>query len=281
MRQLWTQTVVPPVRGVRLARESETVLVWDGRDDLYLFNRAGKLQAQRPSPMAISVAGCAEDGSAFVVGGFPRALVCWLAPDLSPRWQRPLPREVTALAVEPLGRCVAVADASSALHLIDARGRTLWQAATPRPLQHLAFVPEKPILVGAADFGLVVCFGAAGECLWRDGLVAHIGSIAVNGDGDCILLACFSEGLVRYRAADSQQQRIPLDSACHYAAVSYAGDVLLTAETTHHVSLRDAQGVPRDRSHLESPIKAAVLGALADYAVVGLTNGLVLRFETV
>lgn len=279
MLHLWTQTVASPVRGLSLARERETILVWDGRDDLFLFDRTGKIQAQRPAPTPIAGARCAEDGSAFVLAGSQSPLVCWLAPDLAPRWQRPLPRAATALAIEPLGRCVAVADASGTLQVIDARGRTLWQAATPRALHHLAFVPEKPILTGAADFGLVLCFGASGECLWRDGLVAHVGSLTVNGDGNYLLLACFSDGLVRYGTDGPEQQRIPLESACHFAAVSYAGDTLLTVDAPHYLCLRDGKGILRDRINLDAPAMAVELGAMADYAVVGLANGAVIRFE--
>jgi hypothetical protein len=262
-----------------LARERETILAWDGQDSLFLFNHAGTIQARRPSPAPIAAADCAEDGSAYVVGGSQTPMICWLAPDLTPRWQRPLRQRVTAVAMEPLGRCVAVADSGGTLHLIDARGRTLWKAATPRPLHHLAFVPEKPIVVGAADFGLVLCFGASGECLWRDGLVAHVGSLAVSGDGSCVLLACFSDGLYRYNTDGPHQQRIPLESPCRLAVLSYAGDRLLTADRPQRLCLRDSKGDIHERINLDGPVAAVALSALADFVVVGLANGAILRFD--
>jgi hypothetical protein len=162
---------------------------------------------------------------------------------------------------------------------MDSRGRTRWQATTPRPLHHLAFVPEKPVLVGAADFGLVACFGAAGECLWRDGLVAHIGSLAVSGDGGTVVLACFSDVLYRYSIAGPNQQRITLEKACRLAALSYSGDALLTCNGQDHVFLRESKGDIRDRLSLDSPVVALSLGALADYAIIGLANGVIRRFD--
>ncbi|MGH7169862.1 MAG: hypothetical protein ACRELG_06270, partial [Gemmataceae bacterium] len=179
MRLLWSQTISAPLRGLSLARERETILAWDGKDGLFLLNHAGMIQAQRPSPAPIAAACCAEDGSAYAIAGGGTGvlpvgatpMVCWLAPDLAPRWQRPLRQRVTALALEPLGQRVAVADAGGGVTVMDGDGGTLWQATTLRPLHHLVFVPEKPLLVGAADFGLVLCFSASGECLWRDGLV--------------------------------------------------------------------------------------------------------------
>ncbi len=45
------------------------MLAWDGQDGLLLFNHAERLQAQRSSPVPIAAACCAEDGSAYAVGG--------------------------------------------------------------------------------------------------------------------------------------------------------------------------------------------------------------------
>jgi hypothetical protein len=279
MRLLWSQTIPAPLRGLILARERETILAWDGQESLFLFNHAGAIQARRVAPAPIAATGCAEDGSAYAVGCSQKPMICWLAPDLAPRWQRSLPQRATAVAMEPLGRCLAVADAGGTLHLMDVRGRTLWKATTPRPLHHLAFVPEKPVLVGAADFGLVLCFGASGECLWRDGLVAHVGSLAVSGDGSCVLLACFSDGLYRYSTAGPPPQRIALESPCRLAALSYAGDCLLTADRPQRLCLRDPKGDVREQINLDAPVVAAALSALADYAVTGLANGAILRFD--
>ncbi len=279
MRRLWSQTIPAPLRGLCLARERDAVLARDGQDGLILFNHAGAIQAQRPSPIPVAAIGCADDGSAYAVGGSLAPGVCWLEPDLSPRWQRPLPQRVTALALEPLGQFVAAADAGCTLHLLDDRGRTVWKATTPRPLAHLAFVPEKSLLVGAADFGLVVCFGATGECLWRDGLVAHVGSLAVSGDGEWLLLACFSDGLYNYGSAGAPPQRIALDTACQLAALSFTGDCLLTADRDNRVCLRGSDGTLRDQITLESALQALAFGALGGQGVVGLADGSIVRLE--
>jgi hypothetical protein len=279
MRLLWSQSVPPPLRGLGLARERQTILAWDGQDGLFLFNHAGTIQGQRRGPEPLAAVCSTEDGSAYAVGGARTPTLCWLAPDLAPRWQRLLPQRATALALEPLGRCVAVADAGGSLYVMDARGRTLWQATTLRPLHHLAFVPEKLVLVGASDFGLVVCFAASGECLWRDGLVAHVGSLAVNGDGTSVLLACFSDGLVRYSTAGPEQQRVPLEAACPLAVLSYDGASLLTADRQNRLCLRDSKGIVRDQISLDAPAVAIALGALGDYALAGLANGTIHCFE--
>src|SRR5207247_1940459 len=85
---------------------------------------------------------------------------------------------------------------------------------TPRAVHHLAFVPEADCLLAAADFGLVIAFDLSGRCLWQDRLVAHLGSLGVDGPGTRVVLACFTDGLRLYdrggtpaRAATLPQRR--------------------------------------------------------------------------
>ncbi len=58
----------------------------------------------------------------------------------------------------PFGQYLAAADGRGGLTLYDHNGRLRWHAPNARPLQHLAFIPERPALAAAADFGLVACY---------------------------------------------------------------------------------------------------------------------------
>src|ERR1700730_17025387 len=98
-----------------------------------------------------------------------------LAPDLTPRWERTAPQRGTAVALDPFGRFLAAADGGGGLTLFDAKGRPRWRAANTLPSQHIAFIPERPALAVAADFGLVACYDIAGDLLWRDAPMAHTG----------------------------------------------------------------------------------------------------------
>src|SRR5207302_3270900 len=97
----------------------------------------------------------------------------------------------------------------------------------PRPLVHLVFVPAAPFLVGSADLGLVVCHDLQGKQIWRDALVANVGSVAVSGDGAAIVLACFSEGLRRFTLTGQNRGRLALGESCRLAALSFDGSRLL------------------------------------------------------
>jgi hypothetical protein len=277
-RQLWSHYLPARPRGLALVRERGWVLAWDTNHWVCLLNRAGERQAQWHPPDKLVTTCCAEDGSAYAaVGG--RGEVWWLAPDLMPRWERAMPHPATAAAQDSLGQYLAVADSHGNLHLFDCTGRIVFRGESPRPLHHLAFVPAAPYLVGSADYGLVACFDSMGKLVWRDGLVAHIGSLASNGDGTLVVLACFSEGLQRYSATGQNLGRLAMDEPCRLAALTFDGHQLLAAGLGKQIRLLDRQGQVLATHPLDKPAAALALGPLGDYAVVALVEGPVIRLE--
>jgi hypothetical protein len=184
-----------------------------------------------------------------------------------------------ALAQDHLGRQLAVADEGGGVLVFDTAGKVVWRATAARPLVHLAFVPEAPVLVGSAEFGQVCAFDRAGQPLWRDGLVAHVGSLAVNGDGGRIVLACFTEGLCCYALAQPKQVRLPKAAPSRLAALSYTGKTILTVGMDSQIVLRDTGGEVRDELPLPAPPVAVALEALGDSALAALSNGELIRVE--
>src|SRR5205823_4738570 len=107
---------------------------------------AGERQAQMHARGKLVAAACADDGSAYVAVG-AGGEIWWLAPDLHSRWERSVPHPATALAVDPFGQCLAVADAGSNVSLFDCRGRPVGRFQSPRSLHHLVFVPTVPFIL--------------------------------------------------------------------------------------------------------------------------------------
>jgi hypothetical protein len=269
---MWSQTLAAPLRGLLLAREKGTLLVWDSTDWLWLLNRRGECQAQWKAPAPLTALGCADDGSAIVAAGSDSKF-WWLAPDFTVCWQGQLPRRATAAALDPFGQYLAVATEDGGLHVFNRLGKSVAEAVFPRPLRHLLFVPSAPVLVGAAEFGLVVCFGLTGRQIWRDGLVANVGSLASSGDGVQISLACFGEMLHRYRLDGGTHSGLVVEEPCPLAAVSFDGTRVLAATTSNRLLLVDMTGKTLGACRLESQVVALAMGALADYAAVGLAEG--------
>ncbi len=276
---LWSRTTAARPRGLALARERGWLLTWDADHGLHLFNRSGEPQARWQSADALTAACCADDGGGFAAVG-ARGQVWMLAPDLTPRWERMIPKRGTAVALDPFGQYVAAADGRGGLTLFDRQGRARWHADNARPLEHLAFIPERPALAAAADFGLIACYSVSGTLLWRDAPVAHTGGLAVSGDGAIIAAACFSDGLCCYSLDGPKRRSLANAGPCRLVAASYDGDVFLTADLEHRLHIHDAAGAERGECPLECPPTGLALSALGDEAFVALADGRLLLLRT-
>jgi hypothetical protein len=261
-----------------LAREKGWFLAWDDANWLYLINRNGERQAQRHFDGGLNAGCCSDDGSTYVALG-NRGEIYWLAPDLTTRWERTLPHTIVAGGVDSFGGHLALSDGQGNLHLLNRVGEPLSKISTPRPLRHLTFATTAALLFATADFGLVACFDLKGQWLWRDGLVAHVGSLCVNGAGDYVVLACYSEGLCRYGNGGAKLTPFALPEPCRLASQSFDGQLLLGAGQTNRIYLVDAAGQTLSSHALEARVAALALGPLGDYAIAAGDDGLLVGLD--
>jgi hypothetical protein len=292
MTPLWTHRLASAAGGLALARESGHVLAWDAQQWLVLLNRRGELQSQTHLDTGVVAAGIAEDGSGLAVAD-DRGQVTWLARDLSPRWRHTLPPtrcagtpavgapRPTALAVDPLGRGLAVADAGCKLHFFDRFGHPVEPTATSsRPLVHLLIPPAAPFVLAAADFGLIAALDArAGRWTWQDAPVVHLGALAAAGDGHMVAVSCFSEGIRRYDAAGHPAPALPTPEPCRLLAATYNGRRYLAGSIFGAVHGLDAEGAVRCEHRFEQPVVALALAPLGDWAAVALADGRVVGLD--
>lgn len=279
IRILWSYTHTTSWRGLALARERNWTLAWDARPALYLFDRHGRPQAEWRCPGELVAAACADDGSSFAAVG-TLGEVWLLAPDLSVRWERRIPTRADGVAVEAFGQYLAVSGGDGMLHLFNRLGQTVWQALNARPLCHLAFIPEQARLIGSADFGLTACYDSSGRCVWRDGLVAHVGSLAVSGDGSALVLACYSEGLCFYYKGEPKSRRfLPNTAPAHRVAISYDGRTLLTTDRESRLVWRGADRKMQHEFTCDGKPIALALEAVGERAVVVLADGRIIGTE--
>jgi len=278
IRASWSQNLGVKPRGLALARERGWILAWDEKDRLHLFDCAGSRQASSGLPGSLVSAATAEDGSAHAAIGAARQL-WWLAPDLSRRWEEHLAHRAVAVALDAFGQYVAVAESHGGIQVFDCHGRLVCRSQSPRPLQHLAFVPAAPFILGSADYGFVGCFDLTGRCMWRDSPVANIGSMAVSGDGNSILLACFTEGLQRYNLTGQDKGRMNAGDVCRLVAISYDGELLLGAGLSNDLLLLDCQGRTLGNHEASKPAVALALSALGENAIVALADGRVIGLD--
>jgi WD40 repeat protein len=279
MRVLWSYRSPAPVRGIRLARESETLLLWDANHLVTRLSPHGAVQAQWQAPSPVAAADCADDGSSVAAVG-AAGQVWFFGADLNQLWQRTITEKALTVAVAPFGEVLAVADGDGTVHLVDAAGRDLAVAANPRQFQHLLFIPERRLLIGSADFGSVAAFNLQGKRRWHDTPVAHCGSLTATGDGSLIGLASFSDGLSLYDLRGTKLTGGPRPGPCRLAALSYDGTALLTAGLDGRVRIHDRSGKPVFGYRPEAVVSSLALDALGQTAYLGQADGAVLAMAT-
>jgi hypothetical protein len=259
----WSQHPGSALRGLSVARETGTALVWDDAGTLYLFNRAGELQARTKAAGALTAASISDDGSVLAAVG-ERGEIWRLTPDLQPRGGIRIRQRATACALDPFGSYLAVADGGGELHVFNAAGKRVSGTRTPRPLRHLVFIPEQPLLLGAADFGFVGCFELTGRCVWRDAFVSHIGGMAVDSAGSRILMACFSDGLRCYGLDGRALDAVRFDFPCRLVTQSCDGRRALVCDLGSQLRIVDQDGVMRTSWELDAVPVALALGPLGE-----------------
>jgi hypothetical protein len=277
MRVLWSQAPPAAPRGLALAREKNLVLVWDEAQTLSLYHLLGHPQARRQLPGAVACACAADDGSAFAAGGTAGEL-WWLAPDLTTLWQQRLPFPLVAVALDPHGNYLAAADEHSRVWLYTRPGQRIGKVTCVRPLRYLAFAPGLPVVFGSADFGLVGSFDLAGQWRWRDGLVAHVGGLAVRGTDGQVVLSCYSGGLQRYDADGRNLGSRAVAESCQLAALNYDGTRTLVAGPARLLLLGE-QGQALQTFDSGKAVVGAALGALGEHAVVAQAGGPVIGLD--
>lgn len=271
MRLDWSRELPAPALGIGLAREPGTLLVFDAERMLTRLDRTGQIELRRPAPATLTAAVITDEGRHVAAIG-RRGQVWLLSAEFDVIWQRSVSSPV-AVAIDHLGRAVAVADGAGGLHVFDDGGQELWRTTTARPLRYLAYVAEAGALVGAADLGLVCAFDRRGEIMWRDGLMANVGSLAVSGDGRRIALACFSEGLCCYALERPKQERLSNVGVCRLVGLGYTGEPVVSVGLDHRVTVRDGRGASVGELVLPHVPAALVVSALGDWAAVTAERG--------
>lgn len=276
---LWSHKLADAIAGMAYARESGHVLAWDVCRRAVLLNRRGSLQSQCVEDRPIAAAAIADVGSAIAIAHDES--VSWRRPDFSPRWKKPLTAKTTAVALDSHGRCIAVADAGNKLHLFDKSGRLIGTPlTTPRPLYHLHFLTADPLLLGAADFGLLAALDLrTRQWAWQDSPVIHLGDLTSSPDGRMIAVSCFSEGVRRYDALGKSSPMLATPEPIRFVGVSNAGRRFLAGTILSALIGFDDERRLRLEQRFDQAVAGVALSPLADTGVVALADGRILGLD--
>jgi hypothetical protein len=273
----WTFGTEGPLTDLQLSRESGEVLASDATGGLYRLDRKGQFAAVTRAREPIRAVAVSDDGQccAALVGP---ACVTRYDRNLKTQWQLDLPSECLALAVDPYGQYIAVSLAEAGLVVYDAGKRRVSRFEPIRPLSFIRFVVTEPLLIAAADHGLLCCISLDGEKLWEEKIWSNVGSLAASGDGESIYLATYSHGVQVFDGDGESVGSYVVEGTVKHVASSYEPHRLAAATIERHLYLLDPDGerlwatrTPQDVVQIASdPFGETIVCGFADGHVVGL-----------
>ena len=283
----WTVLTDAPLRGLGLAREAGTILVWDEADGIYLLDTGGRHRSVSRAPSRVLAGAISDDGSLVALLGEGSRL--WLlGPDFQMTVDRQGPPEASTLAIDPHGRYVAVASKLGLTQIYNRHGRPAGRFETRQPLAHLCFVPDRPLLLGAAAYGTLaaVALAATGnlgrlqaEVLWQESLMSNVGRLATSGDGGLVLASCFTHGVQRYDLRGQNEGSYHLGGSAAFAVPDFAGRTIGVATLEGELAVLSPGGNVRWKTGLIRPAIALETDPLGRFLIYGHATGEVVRLD--
>ncbi len=285
----WTVVTDSPLKGLRFAREAGRILAWDEGNQLYLLNTLGESLSTSRLPNRILTGAISDEGSliALLVEADGTGLLL-LSADFDVLSERPAPSEASFLTIDPHGRYLAIGTRHNALHLINRHGRPAGRLETMEPLSHLCFVPGRPLMVGAAAFGMLVGIELEPnrsqgrldpEIVWQDRLMSNVGRLALDGEGSMILASCFTLGIQRFDLTGRNEGSYHLGGTVSHAVPDFPGRTIAAATLEGELVLMNSAGNVRWRTRLPRPVIALEIDPLGRYMIYGHATGEIVRHD--
>jgi hypothetical protein len=263
--------------GLAIAREANRLLAWDAGHRLYLWDLDGKLRHDHTVPVPIAAAGICDDGNRIVAAS-KNGQLWWFDGSLQLLFDHAVDFEPVAVALESFGNHLVVSNRDRHTHLFNANGQLEARVETPKALNFLTFIPSQTRFVGAADFGLIACFDARGESVWQHVIVSHIGSICVDGMGQAVWVACFTDGLRRFDPFGKERDVVRTQGSCRLSCCDFDGTMLLTGQEPSSLSLLKPDGKVLSSYTLSRHAAFLVMDALGERGAFASPDGQVTLF---
>src|SRR4051794_12236883 len=278
-----------PLKGLSFAREAGRILAWDEGNQLYLLSAQGESLSFSRVPHRIAAGAISDEGSLIaLLGDGEDASLLLLDADFDVKVERPAPTESSFLTIDPHGRYVAVGSRLGAVNFLNRYGRPAGRLETIQPIAHLCFLADRPLLIGAAAFGMLVgveVMAGRGsgrlepEILWQDRLMSNVGRLTVSGDGGMILASCFTHGIQRFDLRGRNEGSYHLGGTVSHAVPDFPGRSIAAATLEADLALMNSAGNVRWRTQLPRPVIALEMDPLGRYVIYGHATGEIVRLD--
>ncbi len=283
----WTVVTDAPLKGLRLAREAGAVFAWDEADQLYRIDPLGQFQSVARAPGKILHADVSDDGSMVALVGEGSKL--WLLDgDFELVHERQTIADPLSIAVDPHGRYVAIGSKLNLVQFYTRHARLAGKFPTRQPLSSLLFVPDRPFMVGIGAYGSIVGIelvprgpnGALdGAIVWNEALMSGVGRLSTTGDGQMILIACFTHGVQRFGIEGRAEGAYHLGGSAGHAVPDFAGRSIAVTTLEGELAILSGAGNVKWRTTLNRPAMALEADALGRYVVYGQATGEIVRLD--
>lgn len=274
----WTFLAESKLRQLSLAWEADEVWAADDAGGLYAFDANGRLRQLTRGLPNISLLSCAATGTCAAIA-FDEKKVAIVDSSLKVNWSMSLYDKIVGLACDPFGRHIAVALANRDLRVYTTSRRRVAEVEVVRPLRFLQFSTTEPILIGAAEDGLLAAYQLTGRQLWDQRLFATCGDMAASGDLSTVLLAGFAHGIQRFQGTGANRGAFVVEGTPARIAMSYDGSRIAAASLEKQIYWMDRSGNLRWGSETPEDVISLHVGATGNSVVVGFAHGGITRLN--
>jgi len=275
----WAYALEAPLVAMDMGRESGEILAVDDCGGLYRINRRGELlKSSKGLRGARAVAWSDTNAAGAVIIGDQKVLR--LNGKLEADWSVGLPEPALGVAVAPFGRQTAISLANGGNLVLGEQSEQLSIFETARPLKWIQFLTNKPVLIGAAEYGQVCAHHINGERLWSEKCFASLGEMSAAANGELILVAGFNQGIQSFDGDDgSTRDSYLTEGTVSRVACSYDAERIAAATLEHHLLWLNFSGRLLWSTEVDEEIVRVICDPLGDWLLVGLRSGQILRLE--
>jgi hypothetical protein len=277
-RIAWSFATEAPLVALQFARETGETLAADALGGLYLVAPDGRLLGVTHGPSPIRSLGWSDTGA----GGI--ALVgddklYWFDRRLTFQGWLEHTEPVLGIALEAHGHYAAVSLQSCVNVLYDVNRRPVRRFRSLQPLTTLEFLVHEAALIAVTEYGLLCSHAFTGEQLWQTQLWANVGDLSVTGDGQSILLACFTHGIQCHDAAGRQVGSYQVGGTVCRVSASFIPGRLSAATMERHFYFLDDDGQVQWQTTLPDDVCRLICEPAGKAVVCGLQSGRIVRLE--
>lgn len=191
----WSFQADAPLTDMVVTREANDTFISDDIGGVYRLDATGRvslLTRLSPAVRKLVWADTGEFGAALLGDN----ILCRLDRQLRVVWEVEISVDCLSIAIDPFGTYIAVSFTDGGNVIFDPYRKKVAVFETMRPLKHMVFSPDEPIMFAAAEHGLLACYDVGGKQLWSEKTYSNVGAMAHSPEAGQLFLAGLIHGVM-------------------------------------------------------------------------------------